>query len=95
MSFEETMVCDGCSRVIDGGGRGQMMRDLAEEGGRAFNIAGGPRSTWEEVDLTRAQTTGATTRRHLCGRCTGRTEFYDGVAVPTPRATSGHDLPGA
>ncbi len=34
MSFEETMVCDGCSTVRAGGTRRDMLTDLIASGGR-------------------------------------------------------------
>lgn len=77
--FEETLVCDGCSSVVDGGSRATTLRTLRENGGQAFDkIIGGrwhPRSSSEPW---------GTAKRHLCGRCVaeGRTAFYDGEPIP-------------
>lgn len=38
MSFEETMVCDGCSSVLGGGTRRDMLADLIASGGRIVQV---------------------------------------------------------
>lgn len=94
MSFEETLVCDGCSRVIDSGGRAQTIAGLRDDGGRAFVPVPTRHQTsmgeWEEHDWDTGR--GAMTRRHLCGRCAGAPRFYDGTPVPT-RSTEGQEHP--
>lgn len=40
MSYEETMVCDGCSTVVAGGRRRAMLRDLREQGGERMTVDG-------------------------------------------------------
>jgi hypothetical protein len=83
MSFEETLVCDGCSRVLDGGSRESTMRTLRDQDGRAFDRS--RRGNWQD---RRADEPWASTRRHLCGRCAETIRaFYDGDPVP-PRPSS-------
>lgn len=86
MSFEETLVCDCCSRVLDGGPREQTIRSLRDEGGRAFD-RGRRGKGWIEQPKDEPW---ASTRRHLCGRCASSDKFYDAEAVPAeegePRA---------
>jgi len=75
--FEETLVCDGCSSVIDGGSREMTLGTLRDQGGRAF--ARGRRGEWVEMDPDRPW---SISRRHLCGRCATATKVYDDVPVP-------------
>lgn len=79
MSFEETLVCDGCSRVIDGGNRDQTLGSLRDEDGLAYDK--NRRGDWE---LRPSDEPWASTRRHLCGKCVERgiTHFYDGARIP-------------
>jgi hypothetical protein len=81
MAFEETLVCDACSRVVDGGSREQTLTTLRDEGGRAFDRD--RRGAWEDWPADRPW---ASTRRHLCGRCADARVFYDGVPVPNREA---------
>ena len=78
MAFEETLVCDGCSRVVDGGDRDQTLATL-RDGGRAFDRH--PRRDGEWVERPRDERWGST-RRHLCADCADAETFYDGAAVP-------------
>lgn len=73
MSYEETLVCDSCSAVIDGGSRASTTKSLADHGGRFFTKR---LDGWSEVLPT------AVADRHLCGACSTAPEFYDGVKVP-------------
>ena len=76
MSFEETLICDGCGTVLNGGDRLQMTRELREAGGRSFVSTLG---AWTEVKRGNGD-------RHLCGACTrkGRRQFGDGTPIPPP-----------
>ena len=77
MSFEETLVCDGCSSVLDGGSREMMLRTLRDQDGRAFDKD--RRGNWQDRPFDEPW---ASTRRHLCGRCADAAAFYDGDPVP-------------
>lgn len=83
MSFEETLVCDGCSRVLGGGSREMTMRTLRDQEGLAFDRD--RRGAWRERPASEPW---ASTRRHLCGRCVaeGRPDFYDGEPIPDRRS---------
>lgn len=74
MSFEETLICDGCGSVLNGGDRRQMARELRENGGRSFVSTLG---AWTEVKRGNGD-------RHLCGACVrdGRRQFVDGAQIP-------------
>lgn len=48
MSYEETMVCDGCSGVLSGGSRRQMVLDLKAMGGESFTVDDRPRHLCNE-----------------------------------------------
>jgi hypothetical protein len=74
--FEETLVCDGCSRVIDAGSRDRTLVTL-RDGGRAF-VSG--RRGWEEIPASEPW---GRSRRHLGACCAERDKFYDGDPVPT------------
>lgn len=78
MSYEETLICDGCSRPVDGGRRQSTTKALVEDGGRAFKRLSTRRATFKEIPADEAHFGD----RHLCGGCTGRTEFFDGKPVP-------------
>lgn len=80
MAFEETLVCDGCSRVISGGGRWHMLGELRENGGRAFVRTS--RSTWREVSHHDVDTDWLASSRHLGECCAGVHVFFDGDPVP-------------
>lgn len=83
MSFEETLVCDGCSRVIDGGPRGGMLRGLREQRGRAFERSGSAPTSTGWIELAADDPTAT---RHLCGNCAeDRVAFFDGVPVPASK----------
>jgi hypothetical protein len=80
MAFEETLVCDGCSRVIDGGSRETTLGGLRKDGGRAFDRD--RRGKWRELD---AGDPWCSSRRHLGGCCANADVFYD--LEPVPRRT--------
>lgn len=80
MSFEETLVCDGCSSVLSGGPRRETVPELLASGGRAFAIADRRRKVYVRVFGQEASTTSC---RHLCVSCAGADAFFDGIAVPT------------
>jgi hypothetical protein len=79
VSFEETLVCDGCSRIIDGGSREQTLGTLRDEGGLAYDK--NRRDEWEGRPTSEPW---ASTRRHLCGGCVeqGVARFYDETPIP-------------
>lgn len=77
MAFEETLVCDGCSEVLDGGRRGEMVKTLAKRGGRAFTDD--LKGQWSEVTDQRLM---VTCRRHLGPCCASIPTFFDGTPVP-------------
>jgi hypothetical protein len=81
MAFEETLVCDGCSRVVDGGSRDNTLRTLRtlRDGGRAFDR--GRRGGWVERPASESW---VRTQRHLCADCANCSKFYDGEPVPAP-----------
>lgn len=76
MSFELTLVCDGCSTVLNGGDRAQMEKEHREGGGRSFVSTLG---AWTEVKIGEGE-------RHLCWSCVheGVQRFGDGASVPPP-----------
>jgi hypothetical protein len=78
MSFETSLVCDGCSGIIDSGSRVSVVETLEREQGRAFKIArkDGVRALGPNEDWTRS-------KRHLGSCCAEATEFFDGVPVPS------------
>jgi hypothetical protein len=82
VSFETTLICDGCSGIIASGSKLAVTEDLEREGGRAFVRArkGRLRELGPAEDWTRA-------RRHLGSCCSGDTELRDGgevVQLPVP-----------
>lgn len=79
MSFEETLVCDGCSSVLSGGPRRETVPELLASGGRAFMPYDSRRRTWVECG---DDTAPENSLRHLCAGCSGATEFFDGTVVP-------------
>lgn len=86
MAFEETLVCDGCSRVIDGGSRETTLGTLRVQAGRAFfaeRRASG--TTYREAEPDEPW---GSTRRHLGGCCSGVEQFFDGTPVPSAEESS-------
>ncbi len=79
MSFEETLICDGCSCVVSGGPRGQTVPEVLARGGAAFRPGGRLPGMFTRCTAEKAA---ATSTRHLCPRCVDRKEFFDGVPVP-------------
>lgn len=77
MSYEETLICDGCSKVIDGGTRRSTTRTLVDQGGRAFSRGRREQIVEDPVDQA------SRSFRHLCGDCAGsRRTFFDGTPIP-------------
>jgi hypothetical protein len=87
VSFEETLVCDGCSSVLDGGSRKNTLLTLRANGGRAFDKHWSGNG-WSERS---PEEPWASTRRHLCGGCVRRgvDRFYDLSAIPPIRERDG------
>jgi hypothetical protein len=81
MSFETTLVCDGCSGIIASGSQVEVIETLEREQGRAFVRAriGGWRALGSTEDWTRA-------KRHLGACCAEETRFFDGGTVPEAKS---------
>jgi hypothetical protein len=86
MSIEETLICDRCSRLIDGGSREQLRTTLREQGGAVFGWS--PSQEWVAIGM-HAALTWHDLERHLCPQCVGESPkggtFADGAAFPPPR----------
>ena len=87
MSYEETLICDGCCSVVDGGPRRFTLQALKDGGGRAFGIGMRPH-TWLEVESDNW----LNAKLHLCGDCVrdGRPTFFNSDPIPTPKGQD-HD----
>ena len=79
MSFEETLICDGCSSVLGGGPRRNTVAELLSDGGAAFVLDDRRRRIYARIG---GQDATLRSSRHLCARCSGATVFFDGVSVP-------------
>lgn len=81
MSFETTMICDGCGSVLDGGDKDSLAAELWRNKGRAFRRNG---RGWSELRTPRGFLSAS---RHLGPCCANRTKFGDASPVPVPAHT--------
>jgi hypothetical protein len=83
VSYETTLVCDGCSGIIDSGSKVSVIETLEREGGRAFVRArkGGWRTLGPGEDWTRA-------KRHFGSCCDDATDFGDGHRIVGTQQTA-------
>lgn len=82
MSFETTLICDGCGCIVDGGTKRSLVVELQRNGGRAFRRnyqADGSTAGWKE--LGKRHTWERSGTRHLGACCADATRFLDGEPI--------------
>jgi hypothetical protein len=80
VSFETTLICDGCGTVWDGGSVASLVDELEMQEGRAFKRADVDRGDWVEMSPSEDW---RRSKRHLAPCCVDATRFFDGTPVPT------------